>query len=60
VIDIIAGIIKLDLYHISGEQIASGNVAHLKNFLQLLEALSETFITDSREGVHTAPENNSN
>lgn len=40
VIDMIGNIIKLDLYHISGEMIAEGNLAHLRNFLQLLEALS--------------------
>ena len=56
IIDIIGDSINLDLYHITGEQIVAGNMLHLKNFLQLLEALSETFVTDSREDVLTAPE----
>lgn len=44
VIDLIAKIINNDLYHISGEAIASGKTIHLKNFLQLLEALSNSMI----------------
>ena len=60
VILMIARNIKLDLYHISGKSIAEGNINHLRNLLQLLEALSNTFITTSREDVHTAPEKESN
>lgn len=44
IIEEISSIIKLDLYHISGEEIAQGNMNHLTNWLQLLEALSNNCI----------------
>ena len=57
VIDLIAKLIRNDLYHISGEAIAQGKTNHLKNFLQLLEALSNTMITKDRIEVQSAPGN---
>ncbi len=48
VIDLIAKIINNDLSHISGEAIANGKIIHLKNFLQLLEALSNSMITKEK------------
>lgn len=44
IIEEISSIIKLDLYHISGEAIAQGNRKDLTNWLQLLEALSNNCI----------------
>ena len=56
VIDLVAKIINNDLYHISGDAIASGKTIHLKNFLQLLEALSNSMIArDTVTEVQTAP-----
>jgi hypothetical protein len=40
VIDIIGMMLHNNLYHISGESIANGKINHLKNFLELLLALS--------------------
>lgn len=57
VINLIAKAIKNDLYHISGEHIAKGNPHHLKNFLELLEALSNPMIRKGRMEVESAPEN---
>ena len=44
IIEEISSIIKLDLYHISGEAIAQGNLNHMTNWLQLLEALSNNIM----------------
>jgi hypothetical protein len=57
VINLIAKEIKNDLYHISGEAIARGKPNHLKNFLELLEALSNPMIRKGRIEVESAPEN---
>jgi len=58
VIDLIAKLIKNDLYHISGDSIAQGKNMHLKNFLQLLEALSNNMmLTKDQFEVESAPEN---
>ena len=46
IIEEISSIIKLDLYHISGEAIAQGNRNHLTNWLQLLEALSNNYFQE--------------
>lgn len=44
IIEEISSIIKLDLYHISGQAISQGNRKDLTNWLQLLEALSNNCI----------------
>lgn len=51
IIEEISSIIKLDLYHISGEAIAQGNINHITNWLQLLEALSNNFIGHTYHGA---------
>jgi hypothetical protein len=57
IIEEISSIIKLDLYHISGEAIAQGNKHHLTNWLQLLEALSNNGIADQTyNGGGSAPD----
>ena len=39
------------MYHISGEAIAQGNINHITNWLQLLEALSNNFIGHTYHGA---------
>jgi hypothetical protein len=57
IIEEISHIIKLDLYHISGEAIAQGNRHHLTNWLQLLEALSNNCTADQNyNGGGSAPD----
>jgi hypothetical protein len=55
IIEEISSIIKLDLYHISGEAIAQGNRHHLTNWLQLLEALSPNGV-QTYNGGGSAPD----
>ena len=56
-INLISKLIKNNLYHISGQAIAEGKIKHLKNFLQLLEALSNSMITKDRIEVESEPVN---
>jgi hypothetical protein len=57
VVNLIAKLIKNDLYHISGEAISQGVPTHIKNFLELLEALSKPMIRNGYMEVSSAPEN---
>ena len=52
----ISRIIRLDLQHISGQQIANGNLLHLVNWLELLEALSNNCVSHGEGGkIETEP-----
>lgn len=57
VIDIAADVVKNNLYHIEGNAIAQGKIKHLRNFLELLEALSDNAIIHKGEiDVRSAPD----
>ncbi len=58
IVQIIASYLNNPLKHISGYEIAEGNLDHLKNLLELLLAVSRNFINKSyRNEVQSNPEN---